>query len=104
MNQPPESVLIGALTYEIRIESNLTDAVNCWAHIRHEPQIIFLNDRNRPDRMRVALWHEIKHAVNQLANVEDETTEEAATTVQSPMELMVLRQNPDLVAYLTSED
>lgn len=97
----PSSVRIGALTYDVRVESELTDATHAWGHIRHEPQLIFLNERNRSDRMRIALWHEIKHAINCLVNVDDETPEEQATTVQAPMELQVLRDNPGLVEFLT---
>jgi hypothetical protein len=58
-----------------------------------------------PGMMRQTLWHEVKHAiVESMTMSHDRRTDEDWIGRTAPGELAVLRNNPDLVAYLMAED
>lgn len=52
------------------------------------------------------LWHEVKHCVNYLAAFggRDKLGEEDVVTRTASLELMVLRDNPTVVAFLLAEE
>lgn len=59
-----------------------------------------------PGQQRDTLWHEVKHAVNYLADFggKDRLDEEGVVGRTSSLELMVLRDNPALLAFLLEAD
>lgn len=73
----------------------------------HNARLFMLVDTTFPrGQQRDTLWHEVKHAINYLADVggEDKLGEEEMVGRTSTLELMVLRDNPELVAFLLAED
>lgn len=53
---------------------------------------------------RETLWHEVKHCVVHLFGKYGKMDDETYIRRTAPMELAALRENPDLVAYLLTED
>lgn len=53
---------------------------------------------------RETLWHEVKHCVVYLFGEYGKMDDETHIRRMAPMELAVLRDNPDLAAYLLSHD
>ena len=54
-----------------------------------------------PDQAKLeCLWHEIAHAVNYVACIDDSTTEEDMVRRTSPVWLAVFRDNPELLDLL----
>jgi hypothetical protein len=43
------------------------------------------------------LWHEVKHAINELADIRDETSEEDSVRRSTPLEIAFLRDNPGVI-------
>lgn len=64
---------------------------------------IVLDPRQAPCQLRETLWHEIKHAVASLSRF-DQDEEEDMIARMAPWELLVLRDNPTLVAFLLEGD
>lgn len=96
----PESVIIGPYTYRIEADKEWTDSHNAWAHIQYGRQRIRIDPSTEPDRMRVAVVHEILHGIHEVTNVIGEKWEESLVTQDAPLIVQVLRDNPALVAYL----
>jgi hypothetical protein len=53
---------------------------------------------------RETLWHEVKHCVVNLFGEYGKLDDETYIRRTAPMELAALRDNPDLMAFLTAED
>jgi hypothetical protein len=62
---------------------------------------LYINTACPPSVQQVTLWHEVKHAVCNFVGVV-EADDEGYITATDDMELMVLRDNPQLVWYLLS--
>ena len=62
---------------------------------------ITVDPNQAPSQVRETLLHELLHACSQEAGM-DETQEEQTVNAQAPRLLAALRDNPDLVAWLTS--
>tara|TARA_R110000868_G_scaffold82356_6_gene232634 strand:- start:5123 stop:5449 length:327 start_codon:yes stop_codon:yes gene_type:complete len=58
---------------------------------------------HHPDVVRDTLFHEVKHAVNFVADLSNGSTEEEFVTRSTPMELEVLRNNEDLTMFLLAD-
>ncbi len=71
--------------------------------VNHTEQKITLDEAITPERRRVSLLHELLHCCTELTHVTDGATEEATVTALAPALVQVLRENPALVAYLTTE-
>lgn len=71
----------------------------------HQALVINVGPDMAVGMQRQTLWHEVKHAViDSMTMSHDKRTDEDWIGRTTPSELAVLRDNPDLVAYLTAED
>jgi len=118
MADMPTSVIIGSVTFRVTI--NPDD----WMRIEHKNQskgnygftgyheaTIYINPESTPDTQRLTLWHEVMHAMCEAVmgspdwhglGKEKSAREEAVVSAfESPI-VLVLRDNPALVAYLTA--
>lgn len=103
--QPPEAIRVGPYVYAVEVRED-DDGGGVWGRVRYSRRAIRVSPRLTPETQRVCLLHEVMHAVNDLAalNVDAESwpkTEEQHVTTTSPLWVMVLRDNPYLIAYLT---
>lgn len=65
---------------------------------------IYVESREKTDYAKLALLHEILHACLHSSSVEtDKTIEEHYVSAMSPVLLQTLRENPELVAFLTHQ-
>jgi len=113
----PEHVQVGAITYRVssdpdewmRYEHDERVSGNYGA-THHKSATILLNPESTDDVTRLTLWHEVLHAMSETLMGapewrhlgKDRTTREESVVrlLESPT-LTILRDNPDLVAYLT---
>jgi len=116
----PASVVIGSVTYKVTIDPDE------WTRIEHKIQrkgdfghtqnieaVISINPEAAPDVQRATLWHEIMHALcmavmgspdwRGLGKDKGAREEAVVSLFESPI-VCVLRDNPTLVAYLTTSD
>lgn len=71
----------------------------------HSRMLIVIGPDEAACAQRETMWHEVKHAVHNLyKNSGDTVDDETHIRKMAPMELAVLRDNPDLVAYLLASD
>ncbi len=100
----PATIKIGAVDIalkngdQIRDEvEQLTDAMGCYNHARHEIVVIF----SRPAKMvAVTLLHEIFHAVWAEYDLGEREKEERAVTALSSGVAAVMRDNPDVFVWI----
>ena len=50
------------------------------------------------------LWHEVKHAIHNIADLGDESKEEEFVTRSAPLEIDTLRRNPGLMDLISGAD
>ncbi len=116
----PTSIKVGTITFTFTVTVDPDD----WMRAEHETQrvgdyghtnamraIISLNPEQSPDTMRLTLWHEVMHALAEvvmgandwhgLGKDRDDREETVIRSWESPT-LTVLRDNPNLVGYLTA--
>lgn len=116
--QVPTSILVGTIRYRItcdeeewlRIEHR-SKTSGYYGHTTNLDATIWLNPASSPDVLRLTLWHEALHAVMESAAGcpewtelgEDRATREETVIrrIESPT-LALLRDNPELVAYLNA--
>lgn len=114
----PASVLVGSVTYRV------TTDPDDWMRIEHKVQskgdyghcdnltaTIYVNPDLSPDVARLTLWHEVLHALCEavigssdwrgLGKAKNDREETVIREIESPT-LLVLRDNPALVTYLTA--
>jgi hypothetical protein len=80
-----------------------------WGRIRYRNRTLRIDGDHTPEMKRIAFFHELSHAVNDLAGMSEpaywpKKDEEQHITATSPLWVMVFRDNPDLVAFLTAAD
>lgn len=115
----PASIRVGSVTFRV------TTDPDDWMRIEHKNQrkgdygftgyheaTIYINPESTPDTQRLTLWHEVMHAMCEAVmgspdwhglGKEKAAREEAVVAAfESPI-VCVLRDNPALVAYLTSD-
>lgn len=114
----PEYVTIGPVVYRVTADPNdwlhIENSTQCkGAYGHNEPMeaVIYISPEISLDNQRLTLWHEIHHALCETvmgcpkwSNLGEGITEREETVVrafESPT-LLVLRDNPQLVAYLTA--
>lgn len=107
MRPLPETIKVGPYVYSVsRDESKLRQ----FEHERngqysgrsdHEKLEIQVDPNGAPAYQRETLWHEVKHCVLRLSGFSGKAGEEEMICRSSPLELAVLRDNPDLVEFLT---
>lgn len=105
----PERVEIGPLVFSITDgETEHLRAVQdndgaIWGKIHYPKGEIILDPNQSPSHKRLALLHECLHGVWHLSDRAHESDEDIIRQICAPL-LDMLRRNPDLVAYLLSED
>ena len=115
----PATIRVGAVTYRVTIDPD------DWMRIEHKIQskgdyghtlnveaTIYVSPEATPDVQRVTLWHEVMHALctavmgspdwRGLGKKKNDREEAVVSAFESPI-VLVLRDNPALVAYLTSD-
>lgn len=114
----PAEVLIGTIRYEIRCDPDEWIRVEHklqrkgdYGHTEHMPALIHLNPEAGLQVRRLTLWHEVLHALAETVmgapdwrhlGKTKEDREEAVIRAWEHPTLAVLRDNPDLAAYLTA--
>lgn len=107
---PPAFVKVGPYRYRVLVDS---DKIREYEHERKgmfagythvSASLIVLDPDVSSQFRRETLWHEVKHAVANVVGLEGKLSEEEVLQKVSPMELAVLRDNPELVIYLTECD
>jgi len=118
MTDIPSTVQIGSVTYTVTVDPD------AWMRHEHEHQTkgfygytnhvqatILLSPEVTPDVARQTLWHEVMHALCEVTmgspdwrglGKEKSDREEAVVRAFESPTLLVLRDNPELVAYLTA--
>ncbi len=110
MTEMPRTLKIGPFVYVV-----LQDVVKLQAHERkqkagysgytdHSLMEIIIGPDEALCSRRETLWHEVKHCVVHLFGEYGKMDDETHVRRSAPMELAALRENPDLVAFLTAED
>lgn len=117
-NNIPASVRIGAVTYTVTIDPDTwlryeheAQSKGYYGHTEHRTATILINPEATPDVARLTLWHEIQHALCEttmgspdwlnIGETKVDREEAVIRAFESPT-LLVLRDNPDLVDYLTA--
>ncbi len=107
----PNAIQIGPIRY--RVTSDKADyykaaadgLTHFWGHIGISQAVITLDPDQSDDHTRWALLHEVLHGCWHTTEPDGQqfTEEQAIRTLAGPL-LDTLRRNPDLVAFLTSEN
>ena len=114
----PDAVLIGSVVYRVTIDpdewmryENTSQCKGAYGHTDSMVAVIYISPYISPDNERLTLWHEIMHAIcdtvigsphwDHLGEGPTEREERVVRTFESPI-VLVLRDNPQLVAYLTA--
>jgi len=114
----PATVIVGSVTYRVTIDpddwmryEHKNQSKGCYGHTDHVLALILLNPESAPDVARQTLWHELIHALCEvtmgrpdwrgLGKEQVDREEAVVRAFESPV-LLVLRDNPDLVAYLAA--
>lgn len=105
----PKRVKVGTVWYDIVIDNDLISILDktghhCFGFTEHQKSRIVLDGTLSPTMLKQTLWHEIGHAVWLLAGGQsiDELDEELVMQHMTPLQLLVLVDNPELVYFLLS--
>jgi len=113
----PSTVLIGSIVYDVTTDrvdwlaiENSTRTRGFYGHTDHTIATFYISPDATPDVQRMTLWHEIMHGLTEvtmgspswrgLGEEKSDREERVIRMFESPT-LLVLRDNPQLVAYLT---
>jgi len=113
----PSTVLIGSIVYDVTTDrvdwlaiENSTRSRGFYGHTDHNVATLYISPDCTPDVQRMTLWHEIMHGLCEatmgspnwldLGEEKHDREESVIRAFESPS-LLVLRDNPALVAYLT---
>lgn len=114
---PPPFVKIGPVEYRVTLDpyewsnkQNVDEAGTRYGVTDHQAATIYLNPAHQPTVTRLTLVHECLHAIcsaelgapdfDRLGDNTGEREERIARMFEAPL-LALLRDNPDLVAFLT---
>jgi hypothetical protein len=105
----PKGIRVGPYTY--RVETYAAHGHQAWGRcLYREHRIgVAVGPEVSEQAVRTSLWHEVQHAVHELAGLNEggvpwPRTEEAYIGGTCALWLMVLRDNPALVAFLTADE
>ncbi|MDE2096753.1 MAG: hypothetical protein KGL39_05845 [Patescibacteria group bacterium] len=115
MAQIPDSVRVGPFRYAIKTDLpgfdrhriSYGDSDSTVGKCSEGELSIYLDvANNHPSLVRMVTLHEVLHAVQNTANIKmaEELLPEEFVGRTAPILLGVLRDNPELVAYLTESD
>lgn len=103
--KPPKAVTIGPVTFQVEARE-LDEERDWWGETRLATQRILYNPEVAEDTRRVAILHEVLHALFTGASLQKrfkhEQEEEIIENLTRPL-LDTLRRNPKLVEFLTEE-
>jgi hypothetical protein len=107
----PRTVQVGPFRYGITTdpetlrEIERREGTACYGGANHRTLTLAVDVTVPPDQQRDTLWHEVKHAISNLAAIGDgPLSEEQYVERSCSLELLVLRTNPALVAFLLEDD
>lgn len=110
MGDLPTRLRIGPLAYDVtdEVEAFHRHGINPNEHFgytHHETATILIHPSTAPQMRRITLLHEVMHAVAFAAGAIDtrKRKEEAWVVMVSPMLVVTLRANPELVAFLLDD-
>lgn len=97
----PEKVRIGPFDYNVQsMPERESRDLHLSGHYSGRTLLIRV-DREQADQVVIeTLFHEVDHAIFDLAGVDDKTPVEDIITRTSPLRLAVYRDNPQLVALI----
>lgn len=95
----PSTVRIAGLDFAVAIETSEDFTDEMFGQIDHRRRLIRLSDRVTPEQHRATLLHEILHGVDTACDTE--LTEHQVSALSRGL-FAVLRDNPDVAAYLTT--
>lgn len=102
-----KTIKICFATFTVSLMSEVcADEIGAYGTCNLHKLTIRIADGIDPQLQIETLWHEVKHAIHQLADLNDESKEEDFVTRAAPLEIDTLRRNPGLgllVAGLESE-
>jgi len=118
MSDLPSTIRVGSVTYAVTLDpdewvryEHKEQKTGFYGHTDHETASIYLSPETVPDVQRQTLWHEVLHTVCEVPmgspdwrglGKEKSDREEAVVRAFESPTLLVLRDNPKLVAYLTA--
>lgn len=98
----PEYVKLGGQTWQLRRTSIESD-LNLFGRTKVRHSLIEIDNDQSPGQERDTVLHELLHAIASVIQVfADPGEEERAVSAISPWLLSLVRDNPELIAYLTS--
>lgn len=104
MTALPTPVQIGPYPYAVSFDTKQLRKANLYGQIQFSQQAITVRDDIGPDRLRIALLHEVQHGILENAGLRLTKRLEEFICVTAVGLYDTLRRNPDLVAYLLSEE
>lgn len=103
----PQRIKVGPLTYRVKLwKKRPADNARNWGLCDRESCTILIHERLSRPRFREVLLHEVMHACYDTSGLtlKDDCPEEMVVNDLSFALLGVLRDNPDLVAFLTAKE
>lgn len=108
----PQKAVIGAYNFTIELNEERINAQrvreedpNLVGHIDYAAQRISMCPKLGPDALADTLMHEIDHGILMVSGINlDSDLEEKIVSAMSPLQLLTLRNNPELVAFWTNND
>ena len=104
----PEQIKVGPHTYRVAqfpaAQMISADGEKLLGECKQDELLIKILKRMRRTKTQEVLWHEVKHSAHYLAghNEEENFDGEQWIEITAQNELQIMRDNPELVAYLTS--
>lgn len=105
----PNEVVIGPLVFRVTDDelehrrADATDGDDTFGRIQYGKGFIILDHEQAPSHKRLSLLHECLHGCWHLSDAGHMDDEDAIRRLSAPL-LDMLRRNPDLVAYLLTEE
>jgi len=113
----PTTVTIGTVVFDVIVDptewvriEHAVQMTNSYGHTEAHAARMYINPDHSVQVQRLTLWHEVLHALAETVmgrpewdnlGTEVDDREEAVVRAWEHPTLAVLRDNPDLVAYLT---
>lgn len=95
----PESLIVGTKRIAILdMESIVSSELD--GLFRAVDSTIRVNMNLQSHYLLEVLWHEIKHAIHAAYTLEDSDDEERTVSVSATAEIMLLRDNPELLKFI----
>ena len=108
----PVAVQVGPFRYTVTTDPEVLrdierqERASCFGGANHRKLTIAVDASIPMDQQRDTLWHEVRHAIDNLAAIggDDKISEEESVERTCSLELLVLRTNPALVQFLLGDD